>query len=236
MKIFSDFDGTLTTNGELGTVFFDILNETKRLNSELIIVSGRSLSWGHFFLTHFPIQYCLMEGGGVLTYKNDKGEICEENLVDLDTIARLDKITKILNEEIPGVVMSADSFGRRTDRAIEYFSLDKKLQHKITDFLDEHKVNYSLSNVHLNFWLGEISKAKGVSYLLKNYFPDVNMDDCLFFGDALNDESMFKLFKTSIGVSNIKEVLAKMIHKPSIVLEGKENAEAAGVYNYLKHL
>ena len=53
--IFSDFDGTLTNNGKLGAVFFDLLELIESRHSELVIVSGRSISWGHFLLTHFPL-------------------------------------------------------------------------------------------------------------------------------------------------------------------------------------
>ena len=65
-------------------------------------------------------------------------------------------------------------------------------------------------------------------------FKDNKSEDCLYFGDALNDQSMFKEFKRSIGVSNIKPFLDKMQYKPTIVLEGTENRGPYGVYNYLK--
>ncbi len=78
MKIvFSDFDGTLTNNGKLGAIFFDLLNIIEKGNSELVIVSGRSLSWGHFLLTHFPLKRVIMEGGGVIVSKSKEGYIVE---------------------------------------------------------------------------------------------------------------------------------------------------------------
>ena len=40
-------------------------------------------SWGHFLLTHFPIKYALMEGGGVLVYKDkSQHDLIEKNYVD----------------------------------------------------------------------------------------------------------------------------------------------------------
>ena len=57
MIFFSDFDGTLTKEGrELTREFFDILDLIAKHDHELVIVSGRSLSWGHFFLTHYYIS------------------------------------------------------------------------------------------------------------------------------------------------------------------------------------
>ena len=82
MIFYSDFDGTLTKEGrELTREFFDILDLIAKYNHELVIVSGRSLSWGHFFLTHFPLRACIMEGGGVVLYLDDNGEIVEKPLV-----------------------------------------------------------------------------------------------------------------------------------------------------------
>ena len=231
--IFSDFDGTLTNNGKLGAVFFDILDLIKKNNSELIVVSGRSLSWGHFILTHFPIDYAIMEGGGVIIYRDDKGHIQEENLLDQSTIDKLEMITQKLIKDVPEVIMSADSFGRRADRAIEIFQMDKAAADKTEKYLKDHNVNFSKSDVHLNFWLEDLSKANAVSLFLKKYKPQVKEQDCLYFGDAPNDQSMFKYFEHTIGVSNISHVIDKLTDKPQIVLEGVGNEGANGVFNYL---
>lgn len=237
MKIvFSDFDGTLTNNGKLGAVFFDVLELVEKNNSELIIVSGRSISWGHFFVTHFPIKHVLMEGGGVLVYKSKDGIIHEENLVDDETIAALDAVTQELIDKFPNCIMSLDSFGRRTDRAIEFAQMKKEDVEAVESFLHKKGVNFSRSNVHINFWMGDISKRNGVEYFLKNYVPHIGHDECIFYGDAANDESMFEFFPNTVGVSNIMEVLDQLQYKPSIVLEGKDNAGIFGVHNHLREV
>ncbi len=50
--VLSDFDGTLTEHTELTPKFFEILELLKASNIPLLIVTGRSLSWAHFLLTH----------------------------------------------------------------------------------------------------------------------------------------------------------------------------------------
>jgi HAD superfamily hydrolase (TIGR01484 family) len=234
--IFSDFDGTLTNNGKLGPVFFDILKLIEQKNSELIIVSGRSLSWGHFFLTHFPLKHVIMEGGGVIISRNREGIFKEENLVSDSEIKRLDDLTEQLLKEVPSCVLSADSFGRRTDRAIEFSEMNKDGVAAVEKFLEKNNLNYSRSNVHINYWAGDISKANGVNYYLKNYASHIVKEDCLFYGDAANDESMFELFPNTVGVSNILNILDQLNYKPSIILEGKENSGAQGVYNHLREV
>jgi len=236
MIFFSDFDGTLTLeNRALTPEFFQILDHLKKNHHELVIVSGRSLSWGHFFLTHFPdINYCLMEGGGVLLKRDHRGEILELPLVEKSEIDRLATFTSELKKQFPKIPLSVDSFGRLTDRAIEFNLMSEAEMNPVMEFMQKNKVNYSKSNVHINFWCGEISKFLGVDYFLKHEKPNLKKEESYFFGDAPNDESMFQFFENSVGVSNIKHCLHRLKHLPRIILEGEENAGPKGVLNFIK--
>jgi hypothetical protein len=84
----------------------------------------------------------------------------------------------------------------------------------------------------MNFWCGEVSKFLAVEHFLKKH--QQVQKDCIFFGDSLNDQAMFKSFENSIGVSNISVVLDRMEHKPRVILKGEENAGPWGVLNYLR--
>jgi HAD superfamily hydrolase (TIGR01484 family) len=236
MIYFSDFDGTLTTEGELTRDFFEIMELIKTKNHELIIVSGRSLSWGHFFLTHFPLKACIMEGGGVILYLDDKGEIVQVPLVPQSELDRLEEFTQNLKQKFPHVPLSADSFGRLSDRAIEFHLMDPGPIHDVMKFMDENKINYSKSNVHINFWAGDISKYLGVKQFMDKYRNHLREEQCWFFGDAPNDQSMFELFHNSVGVSNIKHCMARLTNKPRIILEGDENIGPKGVLNFIRKL
>lgn len=234
MIFFSDFDGTLTTDGHLTRDFFEIIENIQQAGKELIIVSGRSLSWGHFFLTHFPLKACIMEGGGVVLYRDDRGEIVEEPLVSQTELEKLASFTKELKQHYPHLPLSADSFGRLTDRAIEFHLMDESWIDQVMKFMDAEKINYSKSNVHINFWCGEISKFMGVKHFIEKYRPHLQQKDCWFFGDAPNDQSMFELFHNSVGVSNIEHCLDRLTHKPRIILTGAENIGPKGVLNFIK--
>lgn len=231
--VFSDFDGTLTYKEGLSPVFFEILNHLENKKIPLVIVTGRSLSWGHFLLTHFPFLHdVIVEGGGSIVSRNGKF-ITEKNLVSDEDIKRLADFVSVFKKEFPTINLSIDSFGRRTDRAVELHDLqDGVLFHHIEDFLRDHKINFSTSNVHLNFWCGEVSKYIAVDYYLKQ--KQVNETDCIFFGDSLNDQAMFQSFHHSVGVSNISSVLDQMKHRPTEILVGDENIGPYGVLNYLK--
>jgi HAD superfamily hydrolase (TIGR01484 family) len=234
--VFSDFDGTLTFKESLSPVFFDILSLLQSKNIPLVIVTGRSLSWGHFLLTHFSfLTDVIVEGGGAIVTRTGKF-ITEECMVSDVDVKRLANFALEFTRSFPNIKLSVDSFGRKTDRAIELHDLqDGVLFHHIEDFLKNHNMNFSTSNVHLNFWCGEVSKYIAVDHFLKK--RQGKEADCLFFGDSLNDQAMFKSFKNSIGVSNIAGILDRLDYKPATILTGDENIGPYGVLNYLtKHL
>ena len=233
--VFSDFDGTLTFKEGLSPIFFEILNTLESKKIPLVIVTGRSLSWGHFLLTHFPyLTDVIVEGGGAIVTRSGKF-ITEECLVSEADVKKLADFSSEFTRAFPNIKLSVDSFGRKTDRAVELHDLqDGVLFHHIEDFLRDHKINFSTSNVHLNFWCGEVSKYLAVEHFLKKH--KAREEECIFFGDSLNDQAMFKSFPNSVGVSNIKVVMDRLIHKPTTILVGDENIGPFGVLNHLKNI
>jgi Lhr-like helicase len=108
-----------------------------------------------------------MEGGGVILHKNKEGMIEEEYLVSPVELEQIEKITNDLVVMFPEAILSKDSFGRRVDRALEYRHMDKETLDAVKKYLDNEGVTYSQSNVHLNFWFGEVSKFKACDYFFK---------------------------------------------------------------------
>ena len=236
--VFSDFDGTLTHGSELVPLFFDILALLEKKQIELVIVTGRSRAWAHFLLTHFgPLQAVIAEGGGVLVTRH-KEEPHERLLVPEIEVRRLEMLSDKLLKEFPGVPFSTDTSGRLTDRAIslQYLSDKPELKKEICHFLERENLNYTQSNVHLNFWAGDVDKYQAIEFFLSNYRSEVALDDSIFFGDSLNDESCFKSFKRSVGVSNISGVLSDLKFTPSTILKGKDKEGPYGVHSYLSEL
>ncbi len=242
--VFSDFDGTLTLDDELRPEFFDVLALLKSKDIPLVICTGRSKSWAHFLLSHFnDLKYVITEGGGVLTYAQEKGGrklLKDVLLVDEGEVIRLEQAVLGLRERFPHLELSVDSFGRQTDRAIElsYLEENPEIDRQIREYFTQKNVNFSTSNVHMNFWCGEISKMNSIRLFLEEYsdIKGVKEEEVAFFGDSLNDESVFKELEHSIGVSNIEKVRDRFEHLPKIILEGKENKGILGVLNYLTSL
>lgn len=236
--VFSDFDGTLTEeNRGLTPTFFEILEHLRTYKQELIIVSGRSLSWGHFFLTHFPqLDAAIMEGGGVVVTRKGKNDLEEHLLISEGEVQELADVSEEVKRLFPKCPMSVDSFGRKTDRAIEFEQMHDEDIQQVLQFFQSRKVNYTKSNVHINFWIGDVSKYNGVKWFLENHRRDVKMEETIFFGDAPNDQSMFEHFANCVGVANIRHCLHRLTHKPKIILTGEENDGPKGVLNHMKKL
>lgn len=233
--IFSDFDGTLTDRGLIGPDLFEVFELSHRLSADFVVVTGRPLSWSHFLMSHTPMIASISEGGGVLTIRDGR-RFKDIYLCSKDEIQKLSEVTKIIFEQVPGFYLSDDSTGRVTDRAIELDYLHSGYnEKKIKEILDHHKLNYSKSNVHLNYWVGDISKKNAIEYFLNNHIR-ISKDDCYYFGDSLNDQSVFGWLENSVGVSNISRVLPILKHRPRTILQGTKNREVFGVKNYLKSL
>lgn len=227
----------MTDGHRLTRSFFDILDLLNKNKIPLVIVTGRSRAWAHFLMSHFlEIKNAITEGGGMFHFRNERGRIAEEVYIDVSEVERLEFVTRTLKEKFPKVELSLDSSARKTDRAIELYWLKEnaELHKEIEAFFQENKVNYSTSNVHLNFWCGEISKAASMNKYLASL--GIDPDDTVFFGDSLNDESVFEEFQHTVGVANIDLVMDRLNHKPSIVMQGKNNEGPNGVAAYLDSL
>ena len=176
-----------------------------------------------------------MENGGVIVRKDGEGILTEEVLVPAAELHRLENLVTVVEKKFPGI-LTIDSFGRKTDRAVDLKLMDQALKPRVEDFLTQRGARFLASDIHLNFWYGEISKYRAIQVALKKDFIGVSPDDCIYFGDALNDQSVFQHMKHTVGVSNIAKYLPLMSHHPQVVLEGAENSSVKGVYNFLKSL
>ncbi len=227
--VLSDFDGTLTNENMIGPEFLQVLSLLQEKKIKIVIVTGRSLSWAHFLLTHYPIHAVIAEGGGVIVFEDLNLRVFSSD----EDLTKLDDLSEELLNNFPEISLSADSFGRLCDRAIELSLLEElNLLDEVKKFL-KGKCHFSYSNVHLNFWLGDISKQRAsLDFCQMN---DVLPKDTIYFGDAPNDQGMFREFPESVGVSNISTYLDQLKFRPKYILEGKDKEGAKGVLYFLRN-
>jgi HAD superfamily hydrolase (TIGR01484 family) len=240
--IFSDFDGTLTSaGGAITSEFHQLLEMISQRSAKLVVVTGRSTAWGLFLLTHFPqIHAVVTEGGGVALTRQRTGL----NQALLCSQAAIDSISSLkskLELAFPKQLEHAlDNTGRLSDYALELTPLlkDLKLKQKVEEELKAWGAHFTQSNVHINITFHEINKWESVQHwcVLEGIVWSDIKARAIFFGDSLNDESMFANFEYSVGVANIKSCIKQMKFPPKTILEGHENEEIHGVLNYLKVL
>ena len=232
--VFSDLDGTLTLNGKLTPLFHDIISLLRDRHIPLVIVTGRSLSWAQFLLNYTEgLHTVIAEGGGVIVHGPPSLE--HHFMIEQREQEQLEKFCQHLKDIHPSLPLTEDSLGRVSDRAIRLEDyLDYPRKEEFDQLLKKEGLQFSRSSVHLNFWCGDASKYRATSYLLKHHLH-LKEEEILFFGDSLNDESMFQHITHSVGVSNISSVLNKMRYPPKNVLEGDTHREALGVIRYLEN-
>jgi HAD superfamily hydrolase (TIGR01484 family) len=231
--LFSDFDGTLTSNGKIGPGFFRFVDLLHTKQMELVIVSGRSIAWGHFFLTHFPFKSVVMENGGVVLQKK-RNHIQNKVNPSKSEIDHLKKVTSALLKKFPKLELSHDSCFRQSDRAIPLRQLDPVTTRDIQNFFDQEGVKHTCSNVHLNYWVGDFDKLSGIKLWSEEVGPiDFKKitEEAIFIGDGLNDESVFKGFKRSFGVKNIEHNQSKFKYLPHHI---SKYAEIEGALDIIK--
>lgn len=236
--VFSDFDGTLTLGTALGPIFFEILDLCSEQALPFIIVTGRSVQWSYFTLTHIPLlQISIAEGGGVWVERKSEHELVTHFNISSEEKEHLEVTTLELLKKFP-LSLSADSSGRLTDRAIELYEFSDKdsLKKEVEAYLDEKKLYHSTSSVHLNFWAGDVSKSKAIQKVLDLFYPDVKKEELIYFGDSLNDETVFRDFSHTVGVSNLEKIQDQLKHLPQVILRGDQYHGPHGVYFYLHSL
>ncbi|MGK7960214.1 HAD family hydrolase [Crocosphaera sp.] len=63
--IATDIDGTLTKNGEFSHQLLLILEQFKKQNIQVILITGRSAGWCQGIVNYLPVWGIIAENGGV---------------------------------------------------------------------------------------------------------------------------------------------------------------------------
>ena len=91
-----------------------------------------------------------------------------------------------------------------------FFDIDK-----IAELFTQHGATCKISSIHVNGWFGHFDKLAGFrQFVTDRYQEEINLDEWAFFGDSANDEPMFKAFKWSFGVANVKDFLSRIDSPP----------------------
>lgn len=230
--LFSDVDGTLTTDGQFEPETYSALIALAE-QIDVVLVTGRPAGWGHALMTMMPVKAVVSENGGLTFVRGKSGTIkkwygvAENALPEWRRRMRAAAVDVI--SEVPGARMASDSIYREVDLAIDWneeISLDVDEAERMVSLLQKGGFAAVRSSVHVNFGPPEFNKLSACLRVIKHVLQgDENqLDGYVFIGDALNDAPMFGGFPKSVGVANVKRWWDELSAKPAFVTEAPEGA------------
>lgn len=230
--IFSDFDGTITDDEKIPKDFFSLIELCESLSTPLVIVSGRPASWGNFLMNYFDIDSCIMEDGSISILKKDSKIFRKALLSDQEAkdILNLKNWCLKTNHDL---IYSNDSVDRSYSFGLLLDSINGNFLSKLKLKIQEMNLRSYETSQYLYILPGSTDKWTAVSEYIKD--KGINLKDVIFFGDSINDCSLFQHLPNTVGVSNVHKNIHKLQALPKVILEGKENRSVYGILNYLKN-
>lgn len=222
--IFTDIDDTLTLHGRLPVDTYYSLKLLQERGVKVIPVTGACSGWCDCIVRTWPIDTIIGENGA-LVLTNDK-RYNKEFIVDPEIQRgykrRLLSIAEEVCSHVPEAKLTNDTNFRETDIAFDVAQdciLPGNKVIEVVDICKSHGANVRVSSIHINVWFGQLTKASTSSLLLERL--NISKSEALFVGDSPNDEDMFKLLDTTVGVANIKPFLPELMYQPTYITNMK---------------
>lgn len=230
--VFTDIDGTITTDGQIGPESYNAIWRLYRAGIDVVPVTGRPAGWCEMIARTWPVHGVIGENGA-LYFRMNEGQMQRYfYLTDSERLKNrqnLDRIRDQILKEVPGAGVASDQFTRLFDLAIDFCedvpALDDSAISKILGLFQSHGAVAKVSNIHVNGWFGDYNKLTTCKRYcrneLKHSFEDLS-GQIAFIGDSPNDEPMFKDFKNSFAVANIKDFVSQLRDFPSFISSKNE--------------
>lgn len=230
--LFSDLDGTLTTDGRVEAKTYQALDDLGTAGVPVIVVTGRPAGWGQAIASVCPMAAVVAENGGV-TFVREGHKLKKIYGVAPASLPEWRRKMRaaagdVMNE-VAGARMSSDSKYREVDLAIDWneeVHLSRAEADRAVEILRERGFTATRSSVHVNFGPPEFDKltaCRRVIELVLGADPDA-LDTYVYVGDSLNDAPMFAGFPKSVGVANIEKYWDELEHQPVFVTSEPEGA------------
>ncbi len=230
-----DIDETLSTDGKLTSEAFNALWSLHDAGFQVVPITGRPAGWCDLIARFWPVHAVVGENGAFSFFVKNKIRTRMETLEgeDLEDLhIRLKKLHHKILQNFPHAKTASDQAYRDYDLAIDTSedvpAWPKKDVKKLISLCHDAGAHAKLSSIHVNIWFGSYDKVQGFRKWLKAGSPGatkkITENQWLFIGDSPNDEPMFKTFKYSVGVANLKVYLSEMQHAPTWITKNKSGA------------
>ena len=236
--LFTDIDGTLTDPaGRVPARVFEAMEAAAAAGLAVVPITGRPAGWADMIARTWPVDGVVGENGGLIFRRQIDARGQEQMLrvwaQDDATRAanrvRMDGLAREVLAAHPGAALASDQGYRVFDVAIDFCEDVPPLPEgdidSIVDQLCAAGCHVKVSNIHVNAWIGEFDKAS----MCRRYCSDrwgwdldgADRERAVFFGDSPNDSPLFGLFPLSVGVANVRRMIARMDALPRFVIQGE---------------
>lgn len=241
--VFTDIDDTLTTHGAITPDALAALGALRAAGLTVIAITGRPVGWSEPKARAWPVDAIVAENGAVaLVSDQDSLTPASEGHQTLSKIYQLDAATRQAHtrrlrqaaervlREVPGVSLARDSAGRETDIAFdhaEFASLTATQIDAIEAVLRAEGLHTTRSSIHTHGAVSPGDKWTGAMWAVRTLLGrDLTreLDHWVAVGDSGNDEAMFRHFRHSVGVANIRLAAPRMQALPRYVTTGERGA------------
>ncbi|MEX0331124.1 MAG: HAD family hydrolase [Puniceicoccaceae bacterium] len=213
--VLTDIDDTMTTDGRMPSASLRAMEELEAIGVQIIPVTGRPAGWCDHIARMWPVAAVVGENGALYFSYDRSAREMRTWYARADKAAADRKALGLLAEkvlrEVPGSALASDQPYRLTDLAVDFCEdvprLDEVAVGRIVDILKAGGATTKISSIHVNAWFGQHDKLTTSLKCLQDLF---DMDETkaqatvIFSGDSPNDEPMFKYFRNSVGVANVR--------------------------------
>ncbi|MEO6293499.1 MAG: HAD family hydrolase, partial [Burkholderiaceae bacterium] len=114
----------------------------------------------------------------------------------------------------------------------EFENLPPDTVQAILAVLQQAGMQTAVSSIHIHGSFGQFDKWLGAQWIVRELFKRElanELDRWVFVGDSGNDQAMFRHFKHSVGVANIRHCAAQLQFLPRYVTQTERGAGFAEV-------
>ncbi|MEN6363737.1 MAG: HAD-IIB family hydrolase [Rectinema sp.] len=237
-----DIDDTITESGRLPEESYSALWALRRAGLRVVPVTGRPAGWCDLIARQWPVDGVVGENGAFAFHMEGERlqRLYHPAAPDPDsTRTRLAAMGGEILSLVPGLRIAKDQPYRIFDIALDFAEeppdLGLDVAEKVRALCEARGARAKVSSIHVNAWYGDYDKLS-MSELFLSKVLGWDAVRCpgavLFFGDSPNDEPMFRRFRNSCGVANIRRFESVLRHPPRWVTErpfGRGFADACDI-------
>jgi HAD superfamily hydrolase (TIGR01484 family) len=232
----TDIDDTLTDHGMLPAGSYGALWDLSRAGMRVVPVTGRPAGWCDHIARMWPVRGVVGENGAFwYAYDRETRRMTRRFSVPPAELEsgrrRLSAIAEKVLREVPGCAIAADQPFRISDFAIDFRedvpALPPEGVDAICRVLRGEGVQFKVSSIHVNFWLGGFDKLSCLKAFLEADAGEpwsAISGRVTFIGDSPNDEPLFEGVPEAIAVGNLRLHAGRITHFPRYITEGEGSA------------